>query len=177
MAHKNIWDKLINDENEIVYLICEDDCKPSDLFDITLLNSFDYSKIDLLYLQAITAHHQDKQLLVNQYKETNWDKNLKIIDKHKGLMCEGFAAYCITKQGAKKLCEYIETNGYDGPIDNLVTHVDNFTCVCPSNIKNYFYLNEIADYSFTHSGTFTFNYKLNNIELQSQNQLKIKNKG
>jgi GR25 family glycosyltransferase involved in LPS biosynthesis len=174
MAHKNIWDELIKDKNETVYMICEDDCKPSDDFSIKLLEQFDYSKIDLLYLQAITAHHQDKQFLVNQYKQTDWDKNLKIIDKNKELMCEGFAAYCITKNGAKKLCEYIEKNGYDGPIDNLVTHVENFNCLCPSNIKDYFYLNEISNYSLTHSGAFTFKYKLNNIELQSQNSLNIK---
>lgn len=175
MAHKKIWEELINDSEENVYLICEDDCRFADSFKFESLNQFDSNKYDLLYLQAVTAHYQNKDNLLQLYKTAPWDNNLKVIDKHKEIMFEGFAGYCISKQGAKKLIDYVDTNGYDGPIDNLVCHVDNFVCVCPINIHDYVCLDEDSKYSFTHSGEFKHNYNLNGIQLQSREELNIQN--
>ena len=67
MAHKSIWEELIKDENENVYLICEDDCRFSDSFTMEYLDQFDDTKYDLLYLQAVTAHYQNKNNLLQLY--------------------------------------------------------------------------------------------------------------
>lgn len=173
MAHYNLWKELQNDNNNNVYLICEDDCLPSELFSINKLNNFNYNEIDFLYLQAVTAHHQDKKHLINSLPVFKKDNNLKLINAYKNYICEGLAAYCITKKGAKKLCDYIEQNGYDGPVDNIITRLDNFECVCPSNLDEYFYLDETSSYSYTHSGNFFNKYDLSGIELQSKNNLRI----
>lgn len=173
MAHKSIWEELIKDENENVYLICEDDCRFSDSFTMEYLNQFDATKYDLLYLQAVTAHYQNKNNLLQLYKNADWDNRLKVIDKHKEIMFEGFAGYCISKEGAKKLIQYIESNGYDGPIDNLVCHVDDFICVCPTNINDYVCLDEDSKYSFTHSGDFKHQYRLNGIEIHSREEIEV----
>ena len=175
MAHKYIWEELLNDKENNVYMICEDDFIFSDAFKIDFLDSFDYSKFDLLYLQAVTAHYQNKNNLLNVYKSASWDSNLKIIDKNKNIMFEGFACYCITKTGAQKALNYIENNGYDGPIDNLVCHIDNFLSVCPTNINDYVYLDDTSKFSYTHTGDFIHKYKLNNIELQSKIPLNMIN--
>jgi len=173
MAHKNIWEELVNDENESVYLICEDDCRFSDAFTFECLKSFDSSKYDLLYLQSETAHYQNKNNFVKTYATAEWDDRLKIIENNKLIMFEGFAGYCLSKQGAKKLISYVETNGYDGPIDNLVCHIEDFLSVCPSNINDYVCLDSDSKYSFTHSGDFIHQYILNGIELSSKEKLEI----
>jgi GR25 family glycosyltransferase involved in LPS biosynthesis len=173
MAHYRLWKALQNDSTCETYLICEDDCLPSNGFKIDLLTKFDYSKIDFLYLQAITAHHQNKQALIDSLPFFLDTSNLKLIDRFKNYICEGMAAYCITKIGAKKLCDYIELNGYDGPVDNIVTRLKNFDCVCPSNLNDFFYLDDTASYSFTHSGDFFKKYDLNGIELQSRIELNL----
>lgn len=173
MAHYRLWKALQSDPNDDVYLICEDDCLPSNAFKIDLLSKFDYSKIDFLYLQAITAHHQNKQALIDSLPYFLDSKNLKLIDRFKNYICEGLAAYCITKQGAKKLCDYIEINGYDGPVDNIITRLENLDCVCPENLNDFFYLDDTAAHSYTHSGDFFNKYDLNGIELQSKNNLLI----
>ncbi|MEO5366118.1 MAG: glycosyltransferase family 25 protein [Magnetococcus sp. WYHC-3] len=155
--------------------MCEDDCLLSDNFLINSLDLFDYSKFDLLYLQAVTAHHQNKAEIIKNYPNADWDSNLKIINSNKMIMFEGFAGYCISKSGAQKAIEYIEKNGYDGPIDNLVCHIPNFISVCPVNLQNYLFLDETSKYSYTHTGNFLYNHKLNQINLQSKKQLKLKN--
>jgi GR25 family glycosyltransferase involved in LPS biosynthesis len=173
MAHYKIWKELLEDNTEFMYLICEDDCMPSKTFNISSLDTFNYDEIDLLYLQAITAHHEDKKMLVDELPYFNNNFNLKLINNYKNYICEGMVAYCITKKGAKKLCDYIETNGYDGPVDNLIVRLEGFECVCPANLSDYFYLDNTSTYSYTHDGNFIHNYPINNLELQSKNILQL----
>lgn len=174
MAHYRLWKKLIqSDEN--VYLICEDDCRPAKTFNIQALTKFDYNKIDLLYLQAITAHYQPKQSLVNSLPNAAFDDRLKAITTLKPLICEGLAAYCISKTGAKKLCEHIEAHGYDGPVDNIITRLQHFECYCPSDIINYFDLAKTSNYSYTHTSNNWLKTKIGNIEIQSKKELAVVN--
>lgn len=173
MAHYRLWKILESDTENEFYLICEDDCLPAKQFNEDFLKSFDYSKIDFLYLQAVTAHYQDKNNLLQFFPFVEWDNNLKRINSIKNYFCEGMAAYCITKSGAKKLCQYIETNGYDGPVDNIVTRLDGFECFCPVNLHSCFYLDKTSEYSYTHSGTFKNVYNISGLELQSKEELLI----
>lgn len=172
MAHYRLWKKLAA-SNDKCYLICEDDCRPSKTFKIETLSSFDYDKIDLLYLQAITAHYQPKQRMVDALPSASFDPRLKAITNMKGLICEGLAAYCISKLGAKKLCDHIENHGYDGPVDNIITRLLNFECYCPSDIINYFDLAKTSNYSYTHTSDNWLKTNIGNIEIQSKKPLTI----
>jgi GR25 family glycosyltransferase involved in LPS biosynthesis len=173
MAHYKIWKDLCNDEDDEVYLICEDDCFPSSEHIMTNLNKFDYSKLDFLYLQAVTSHYQNKDQYIKVLPTAKWDQNLKIISTEKNYICEGMAAYCITKTGAQKLCSHIEQNGYDGPVDNIITRLKDFECTCPVNLNDYFYLDDTSNFSYTHTGDFLNRYDLNGIELQAKITLQI----
>ena len=173
MAHYKIWKDLCNDPDNQVYLICEDDCLPSSNNIMTNLNKFDYNKLDFLYLQAVTAHYQNKDEYIQVLPDAPWDSNLKVINTSKQYICEGLAAYCITKTGAEKLCSYIEKNGYDGPVDNIITRLNNFECTCPTNLNDYFYLDDTSQFSYTHTGNFLNKYDLNGIELQAKVELQI----
>ena len=130
--------------------------------------------MDFLYLQAVTAHYQNKNQYIETLPTAKWDHNLKIINTAKNYICEGMAAYCITKTGAKKLCSYIEENGYDGPVDNIITRLKDFECTCPVNLNDYFYLDDTSNFSYTHTGDFLNRYDLNGIELQAKVKLQIK---
>jgi len=172
MAHYRLWKELVNSQDNC-YLICEDDCRPAKNFNPERLAEFDYNKIDLLYLQAITAHYQPKQRMVDSLPQASFDSTLKEINNTKGLICEGLAAYCISKTGAKKLCDHIETHGYDGPVDNIITRLPNFQCYCPSDIINYFDLAKTSNYSYTHTSDIWLKKNLGNIEIQSKKPLNI----
>lgn len=171
LAHYQVWHSLKSDKNENVYLICEDDCIPAQSFVLENLNLFDYSKIDCLYLQATTAHMQEKMTLIKNLPSVEWDDRLKIINNYTHFICEGTAAYCITKQGAQKLCDYVETVGFDGPIDNLFSRFQNFTLLCPKNIEDYFFLDSTANYSYTHTGSFEYKYMIRDVEFQTKDKL------
>lgn len=172
MAHYRLWKKLIHSDDKF-YLICEDDCLPAKSFNIETLPNFNYDKIDLLYLQAITAHYQPKQRMVDALPSASFDPRLKVINNQKGLICEGLAAYCISKAGAKKLCDHIEMHGYDGPVDNIITRLLNFQCYCPSDIVNYFDLAKTSKYSYTHTFDNWIKTNIGSIEIQSKNKLNI----
>lgn len=173
LAHYQVWDSLKKDSDNDVYLICEDDCIPSKTFDLAKLNQFDYSKIDCLYLQATTAHMQEKKKLINILPETEWDKKLKTINQYVPFICEGTAAYCITKSGATKLCNYVEKIGFDGPIDNLFARLKDFVLVCPNQIDDYFFLDETANYSYTHTGKFDFEYQIEDFTFYTKKELNL----
>lgn len=175
LSHYKIYNELINDDKNQAYLICEDDCKPSINFKVENLDKFDYSKIDLLYLQSITAHFQNKQIIVDTLPNFNSYPKVKHINQNIPIICEGTTSYIITKTGAKKFCDYINLNGYDGPIDNLFTRIPNLILTCPEDIKNYFTLEETSKESSIHSGKFLYNYNFCDITLKSNFNLEFIN--
>jgi GR25 family glycosyltransferase involved in LPS biosynthesis len=166
-AHYKLYKQLLNDNTANEYLICEDDCKPSLNFTIDRIKNFDYSKLDVLYLQSITAHYQNKQPLINSLSFYEKYPKVKIINQFVSIICEGTASYIITKSGAKKFCDYIDNNGYDGPVDNVLARIPNMILSCPPDIENYFFLEDTAKFSYTHQGNFSYNYDLSDIKLQS----------
>jgi GR25 family glycosyltransferase involved in LPS biosynthesis len=174
LAHYKLFKELLSDKDVNEYLICEDDCKPSINFFIEKFNIFNFSKIDLLYLQSVTAHYQNKQPLVDLLPLSQKEENIKNIVNNISNMCEGTASYIITKSGAKKFCDYIDNNGYDGPIDNLFTRVPDMELSCPIDIENYFTLENTSKNSSIHSGDFKYNYNIFGIELKSNKELKFR---
>ena len=174
LAHYKIYKNLLNDLDNEAYLICEDDCRPCDNFYMDRLKQYNYSNIDLLYLQSVTAHYQNKQPLVNALPNCELQPSLKIINQNIPILCEGTAAFIITKNGAKKFCDHIDKNGYDGPIDNLLARLPELIRHCPSDLENYFLLENTAKYSFAHSGDFKYNYNIFGMELKSNKELKFR---
>jgi GR25 family glycosyltransferase involved in LPS biosynthesis len=173
LAHYKLYKQLLSEKDINEYLICEDDCKPSINFFIEKFNIFNFSKIDLLYLQSVTAHHQNKQPLVDMLPVSQKEKNIKNIIHNISNICEGTTSYIITKSGAKKFCDYIDNNGYDGPIDNLFTRVPNMELSCPIDVENYFTLENTSKNSSIHSGEFRYNYNILEIILKSNKQLEF----
>ena len=165
-AHYQIWKKVSND-SEPNCLICEDDCYPSKNFTLDLLNQFDLNVNEFIYLQATTAHYQNKNMLISDLPNDERNSKLKKITKNKNIICEGTAAYCISKGACKKLCDYLEVTGFDGPIDNLISRLSDFNLFCPSDIDNYFYLDDTSKFSYTHHGQFGYKYTNGDVELNS----------
>lgn len=173
-AHYKVWKQILNKEDETHFLICEDDCIPSSNFFVNSLLKFNLTDVGFIYLQATTAHYEDKKFLINNLPSCNQDNNLKEITENKSFICEGTAAYLISKEACKKLCSYVEDNGYDGPIDNLISRLDNFKLYCPIDIENYFFLDETSKFSYTHDGIFVSKYHNSTLELQSTCELIFK---
>lgn len=193
-AHYCLWNELKKDSNNDVYLICEDDCTPSDNFNINNLMDVDYSDIDCLYLQAPPTKESEKRIqsIVEGLENFKLTSELKIVPPdlifkdHKtfyNFICVGTGAYCITKRGAQKLCDYIENIGYDGPMDNFISRMQNFNLIYPTKIKNFFCLNEMAKYSYIQNTVFPESSEthvleilssVGKIEIRSRKELQIK---
>jgi GR25 family glycosyltransferase involved in LPS biosynthesis len=173
-AHYKVCKALLNDKNNSNFLICEDDCIPSVNFNFNDFNKFNFNETGFVYLQATTAHYQDKKTLISKLSDCKTNNNLKEITHNKNFICEGTAAYVISKDYCQMLCNYIENNGYDGPIDNLISRLDNFILHCPIDIENYFFLDETSKFSYTHDGVFVSKYQNGILELQSTCELIFK---
>lgn len=169
IAHYKLWKEFLNSNNETV-IICEDDASPQS--DLLFLNSFDYSNIDFLNLQNVTAHNQPK---ISLYREPFVKVSNKLVEYKTQLpiLCEGLAAYLITKSGANKLCSYIESNGYVGPNDCMITKLCQngiLNIHAPLEVEKCFGLDaETYETSYTHSGTFKIFKQFNQMILQVKN--------
>ena len=167
IAHYNLWKKFLN-SNEDRIIICEDDAYPQS--DMTFLDSFDYTDIQFINLQTVTAHNQEKQFLYRDPFVKVVNKDLVLYKTGLPILCEGLAAYLLTKQGAKILCDYIEKNGFVGPNDSLITKMGQsgeLLIHSPVELHKCFSLDsETYEYSYTHSGSFKTYKKFNDLVLQ-----------
>jgi GR25 family glycosyltransferase involved in LPS biosynthesis len=131
MSHIKLYTDLVNSEYE-AFLILEDDLEFVPEFDKKLLHSYKQLKLfswDMMYL----GHH-----LHTQYKSDDvYDKEklprIEKWDVHTSLTRSmgGTGGYLISKQGAKKLLEFINSNGMTNGIDTVQQKA--------SNIMNTFY--------------------------------------
>lgn len=166
IAHYKLWKEFLN-SNEETALICEDDANPQS--DLNFLLNFDYSKINFLNLQNVTAHNQAK---INLYREpfVKVSDNLVEYKKQLPILCEGLAAYLITKTGANKLCSFIEENGYVGPNDCMITKLCEAGVMpihAPLDVEKCFGLDqETYQTSYTHTGNFKVFKQFNKMVLQ-----------
>lgn len=167
IAHYNVW-KEFNNSNDESILICEDDAWPQS--DMTFLNEIDLSEIGFINLQTVTAHNQDKQPLYRNPFVSFENNGLVKYKMYISVLCEGLAAYMLTKSGSKILCEYIEENGFVGPNDCLIAKLaeQNILPVySPVHLEKCFGLDaETNNVSYTHSGTFKDFKNFNKTTLQ-----------
>jgi len=118
LSHYNIWIDLLKDKTSQYYIIFEDDIILSDYF----TNNFEKTKIytenniqniDLLFLGYHT--YESNNLDINSYINDSFN----IYCLNNNIFLGGTFSYIITKNGAKKMLDYIEKNGIKHGIDYL----------------------------------------------------------
>lgn len=171
IAHYNIWKEFNNSDSEKI-LICEDDAYPQS--DMTFLDKIDLSNVGFINLQTVTAHNQEKQSLYREPFISFENNGLVKYKMYISVLCEGLAAYMLTKTGSKILCEYIEENGFVGPNDCLIAKLaeQNILPVySPVHLEKCFGLDaETNQVSYTHSGTFRDYKQFNKTTLQIKDE-------
>lgn len=171
IAHYVIWKNMV--ENNIPYmLIFEDDCKPCSTFEEQnikkIIDEIDDS-VDIVYLQSVSAHLQDKTQYVTGRKN---ECLISVNEAHPNIywFLEGVASYLITLSGAKKLLEDTTKNGWYAPIDNMMAknaHFNRINIVVPTNLNDFFTLDDsICNVSQTHSGNFVNSKMIGNLFVQ-----------
>ena len=176
LAHYKIWKDFLNSNDDKI-IICEDDAFPQS--DMTFLNDINYDGVGFVNLQTVTAHNQNKQIMYIPPFVSHFNKFLVKYEKNINILCEGLAAYLLTKIGAQILCSYIEKNGFVGPNDCMITKLaeQNLMPVySPIELHKCFGLDpETNNISFTHTGSFVDYKSFNKTTLQKKvtNELSI----
>jgi len=167
IAHYKLWKEFQNSSDEQV-IICEDDAFPQS--DLSLLKTIDYSGVHFINLQTVTAHYQSKNELYREPFVSFHHPGLVLYEKYLHLLCEGLAAYLLTKDGANILCSYIENNGFVGPNDCLITKLAEAKVLkihSPIKLEECFSLDpKTYSTSYTHTGNFKEYKKFKSTVLQ-----------
>lgn len=117
LSHYNLWKKLAEDTSD-AYCIFEDDVFiPENFKNLLKECEKNIQDIDFLMLGYTMFNHIRSQ--VKDIYDTFSD-NIKFDIFRKDLYIGGFFGYIITKNGAKKMLEYIEKNGIKHGIDYLI---------------------------------------------------------
>jgi FkbM family methyltransferase len=116
LSHYYLWEKLLLDKKNDYYLIMEDDCELLSNFK-NALQSIDFNKHDVLFL-GYSMYEKDK-MKNDEYYKINNDNKIKY-GKLNSIFIGGTYSYSITKSGAKKLLNYIKSNGIKHGIDYLM---------------------------------------------------------
>jgi GR25 family glycosyltransferase involved in LPS biosynthesis len=167
LAHYFVWKDFLKSEDEHI-IICEDDAHLNSKIDVYSLFT---PNVHFLNLQAVTAHNVDKK---QWHRQPIVSINLPLVKYTNKVsmptMCEGLAGYALSKQGASTLCEYVETHGYIGPNDWLMSELaieEILEIYSPYHVDMYFTLDQQTyGYSFTHSGEFKTEIKFKEIEMR-----------
>jgi GR25 family glycosyltransferase involved in LPS biosynthesis len=167
IAHYKLWKAFLN-TNDSSILICEDDAKPN--ANIEFFESLICNDLYFINLQNVTAHNQSKQFLYRQPFVEQKNDNLIEYKAQLPLLCEGLAAYLLTRAGAQLMCDYIEENGYVGPNDCMITKLCQNKIMpihAPIKLDRCFGLEEETYFtSYTHSGSFKTFKSFNKMVLQ-----------
>jgi GR25 family glycosyltransferase involved in LPS biosynthesis len=129
LSHYQLWKELINDKNNDYYVIFEDDITSGAGTSGagtsgagTSGAQFDNLKPEMAKQEVLfLGYHmfsQKRQEVKDIYDTTN--SEIKVESFNKDLYIGGFFAYSINKIGAKKLLDYIASNGIKHGIDYLV---------------------------------------------------------
>jgi GR25 family glycosyltransferase involved in LPS biosynthesis len=118
LSHYNIWIDLLKEKDLEYYIIFEDDIILSEYFNINFEKTKKYLKnnlefIDILFLGYHT--YNSNNLDINSYSNDIFT----VIPTNKNQYVGGTFSYIITKNGAKKMLDYIDNNGIKHGIDYL----------------------------------------------------------
>ena len=123
LSHYNIWIDLINDKDLDYYIIFEDDITLTDNFKEDLekckeyVNNLNFS-LDFLLLGY--HYHQEDTLNNSSSLSSTSTSTISFQDLDRINYLGGFHGYIITKNGAKKMLDFIEKNGIKHGIDYLL---------------------------------------------------------
>jgi len=119
LSHYYLWRQLVEDPNNEYYLIFEDDIRLSKNFIRKMISLKDkYIECDFLllgYHMFRNVRNNVKHIYDDEDKES-----LNIARLETGLYIGGFFAYSISKNGAKKMLDYIAENGIGHGIDYVL---------------------------------------------------------
>jgi len=119
LSHYRLWKKLLNDKENDYYLIFEDDIKLSPDFASKMVSLKDkYTQCDFLFLGYHMFERERNQ--VRHIYDIEEPETLNIAKLEQGIYIGGFFAYSISKQGAKKLLDYIKERGIGHGIDYVL---------------------------------------------------------
>jgi GR25 family glycosyltransferase involved in LPS biosynthesis len=119
LSHMNLWKQLIEDKENLMYIIFEDDLIYLDKNNLdNLINFIDNTNysFDLIYLYCLGVCKTMKDIQIND--------NLFL---YKSMIPTTTAGYIITKEGAKKLLSYL---------DNVKYHIDISMAITKNIIKD-----------------------------------------
>jgi GR25 family glycosyltransferase involved in LPS biosynthesis len=124
LSHINLWKNLLEDKNNDYYLILEDD--------ITFCQNIKkkindiQSKITNIDILFLGYHMYKNKRDTNIYDVESENYTVHLLNK--SLYIGGTFSYFITKNGAKKMLDYIEKNGVQHGIDYVIKINDNVNC-------------------------------------------------
>jgi len=124
LSHLKMWRELLVDNDNAYYVIFEDDIQ----FAPTFKQHFkslqrDFEQQEVLFMGY--SMYENKRVELTAIYDTVNEKEYKIEALNKNIYIGGTFAYSINKVGAKKLVEYIETNGIKHGIDYLMKITPN----------------------------------------------------
>lgn len=122
LTHYNIWNELQNSDNNY-FIIFEDDVVIDNIYKNikNIINSV-YTlndNWDLLYL-GYTMFDSNLNNNLNIYRKNLYTNSININRLNLDIYIGGFFGYIISKNGAKKLCDFINKNGIKHGIDYIV---------------------------------------------------------
>lgn len=153
LSHYNIWKDLVNSEDNYTIVI-EDDCELIENCKY-IFNKF-INDIETKDIIMFGYHHNNKELNINN-KEHIKDKSkefslndYRIVPIDKTIYYGGTHCYSITKEGAKKMLNYIKISGIKHGIDYLMVKIQK-TCdvyMCDPQIAYADFVGKVAATEF-----------------------------
>ena len=124
LSHYNIWLDLITDVKNDYYLIFEDDIRMSQNYNKYFEKIQEYinnnNDVDILFLGYTSYNNIDEYII---HENTPYEFIIEDLNINNYL--GGFFSYIITKKGAMKIIDYINTNGIKHGIDYLIKINEN----------------------------------------------------
>ena len=124
LSHYNIWLDLITDFENDYYLIFEDDIRISQNYNKYFEKIQEYinnNDVDILFLGYSSRNNNMDEYIIHE--DTHYEHIIEDLNINNYL--GGFFSYIITKKGAMKMIDYINTNGIKHGIDYLIKINEN----------------------------------------------------
>jgi GR25 family glycosyltransferase involved in LPS biosynthesis len=127
LSHYNLWKQLLDDKNNEYYLIMEDDFSLCTNFKdkIESLNN-EFISRECLFL-GYHMFEKNREIVKDIYDNDSLE-TVKVTPLNKDLYIGGTFCYSINKNGAKKMINYIQTNGIKHGIDYVMKIANNLEC-------------------------------------------------
>jgi GR25 family glycosyltransferase involved in LPS biosynthesis len=119
LSHIKLWKELLINDKIEYFIVLEDDISIVTNFQDKWNDVYSYlpNNWDLVYLGFNDDKYYPKDIYFNQYLK-------KMVGTTNRFNGGGTYGYCISKDGAKKLLEFVNKNGIKVPIDHFM--IDNF---------------------------------------------------